>query len=112
MKETTCAVLAVLLAAPVVGAQAIEAPNEWDAAILEIEDKRCIGKLCLGMTLAEAEALFGPALAGTDQVLGRRQARASCAIRSGSRLMSIEKSSVLKNVVLPTPGSRLISFSM
>jgi hypothetical protein len=36
----------------------------------------------------------------------------SCAMRSGSRLMSIEKSSVLKNVVLPTPGRRLISFSM
>jgi hypothetical protein len=62
--------LAALLPGPAASAQAAGASEEWHAAILEIEGARCIGKLCLGMTLGQAEDLFGPATQGTVQDWG------------------------------------------
>jgi len=69
LKRFMCMYLALLVAAlsSAQAAWAAEASEEWEAAILEIESARCIGKLCLGLTLREAEALFGAATRGNPE---------------------------------------------
>lgn len=81
MRGITCVCLAALLASPTPSAQASVASEEWHAAILEIEGARCIGKLCLGMTLGEAEDFFGPATQGTVKDWGPECVSATSPIR-------------------------------
>lgn len=70
MKGITCACLVTLLVSSISSAQADEAPSEWESAILEIDGARCVGGLCLGMTLGEVERVIGPAARGGVEAWG------------------------------------------